>query len=107
MSSILRTFYLKGLLLGKHFLSTIHCHNVIRLIPANADIDSAKATNWATTEPGTGIVAASLATLRPLFRAMTEATRGNRHNKTGQDSQTRNIPRISRTQLDEHIDNVA
>ena len=30
--------------------------------------DAVKATFWATAEPGTGIVAASMAILRPLFR---------------------------------------
>lgn len=37
--------------------------------------DSVKATLWATAEPGTGIVAASVAILRPLFRSIKSGVR--------------------------------
>lgn len=32
------------------------------------EVDTVKATIWATAEPGTGIIAASVAVLRPLYR---------------------------------------
>ncbi|KAJ4360339.1 uncharacterized protein N0V89_000901 [Didymosphaeria variabile] len=51
ISSIMRMVYLKGL-----------------LFEGNVSTASIKATIWATAEPGTGIVAASAAILRPLFR---------------------------------------
>ncbi|KAH7128398.1 hypothetical protein B0J11DRAFT_578614 [Dendryphion nanum] len=51
ISSILRMVYLKGLLLN-----------------GSVSADAVSATMWATAEPGTGIVAASVAVLRPLFR---------------------------------------
>ncbi|KAF1844212.1 uncharacterized protein K460DRAFT_388086 [Cucurbitaria berberidis CBS 394.84] len=52
VSSILRMVYLKGLMFGGGGLTA----------------NSIKATIWATAEPGTGIVAASVAILRPLIR---------------------------------------
>lgn len=52
VSSIMRMIYLKGLLFG---------HGALRA-------ESIKATIWATAEPGTGIIAASIAILRPLIR---------------------------------------
>ncbi|KAF1998352.1 hypothetical protein P154DRAFT_536353 [Amniculicola lignicola CBS 123094] len=58
ISSILRMVYLKGLLLN-----------------GNAGPDSVRATIWATAEPGTGIIAANIAILRPLFRAVTSEVR--------------------------------
>jgi hypothetical protein len=51
ISSILRMIYLKGLLLQGDFID-----------------EALSATIWATAEPGTGITAASIAILRPLFR---------------------------------------
>ncbi|OAG03829.1 uncharacterized protein CC84DRAFT_1059881, partial [Paraphaeosphaeria sporulosa] len=51
ISSIMRMVYLKGLLFENSVSTT-----------------SIKATIWATAEPGTGIIAASAAILRPLFR---------------------------------------
>ncbi|KAF2726962.1 hypothetical protein EJ04DRAFT_452312 [Polyplosphaeria fusca] len=51
VSSILRMIYLRGLLFNGDFLH-----------------EAVSATIWATAEPGTGIVAASIAILRPLFR---------------------------------------
>ncbi|KAF2874143.1 hypothetical protein BDV95DRAFT_604345 [Massariosphaeria phaeospora] len=54
ISSILRMVYLPGL----HFSGSITAASV-------------KATLWATAEPGTGIIAASIAVLRPLFRQIT------------------------------------
>ncbi|KAF9734910.1 hypothetical protein PMIN02_006839 [Paraphaeosphaeria minitans] len=51
ISSIMRMVYLKGLLFENSVSTT-----------------SIKATIWATAEPGTGIVAASAAILRPLLR---------------------------------------
>ncbi|KAF2119835.1 hypothetical protein BDV96DRAFT_312197 [Lophiotrema nucula] len=51
VSSILRMVYLRGLLFNGKHLS-----------------DAVRATIWATAEPGTGITAASIAILRPLFR---------------------------------------
>ncbi|KAF2660057.1 hypothetical protein K491DRAFT_589900 [Lophiostoma macrostomum CBS 122681] len=51
ISSILRMVYMKGLSLNNQ-LST----------------EAVYATIWATAEPGTGIIAASIAILRPLFR---------------------------------------
>ncbi|KAF2469882.1 uncharacterized protein BDR25DRAFT_189384, partial [Lindgomyces ingoldianus] len=58
ISAILRMVYLKGLLLSGDFIT-----------------DAPTATIWATAEPGTGITAASLATLRPLFRKVKEGVR--------------------------------
>ncbi|PVH95838.1 hypothetical protein DM02DRAFT_536497 [Periconia macrospinosa] len=51
VSSIMRMVYLKGLLLK-----------------TGLTVESVKATIWATAEPGTGIIASSVAILRPLFR---------------------------------------
>ncbi|EUC28518.1 hypothetical protein COCCADRAFT_30238 [Bipolaris zeicola 26-R-13] len=53
VSSIMRLVYLDGL-----ELSTLESLNP----------QAVKATIWATAEPGTGIIAASIAILRPLFR---------------------------------------
>ncbi|KAJ4335058.1 hypothetical protein N0V95_009015 [Ascochyta clinopodiicola] len=60
VSSILRMVYLKGLLFshGGGGLSS----------------NAVKATIWATAEPGTGIIAASIAILRPLFRKLASDT---------------------------------
>ncbi|KAH7389802.1 hypothetical protein BKA66DRAFT_414475 [Pyrenochaeta sp. MPI-SDFR-AT-0127] len=52
VSSILRMVYLRGLLFGGGGLTPT----------------AVKATIWATAEPGTGIIAASIAILRPLIR---------------------------------------
>ncbi|RAR09031.1 importin subunit beta-1 [Stemphylium lycopersici] len=60
VSSILRMVYLDGL-----SLSTMN-----GLSP-----ESVKATIWATAEPGTGIIAASIAILRPLFRKIASDVR--------------------------------
>ncbi|KAF2124794.1 hypothetical protein P153DRAFT_127296 [Dothidotthia symphoricarpi CBS 119687] len=54
VASIFRLFYLEGLLIGGGALSAA----------------SVKVTIWATAEPGTGIIAASVAIWRPLFRKM-------------------------------------
>ncbi|CAG5142497.1 uncharacterized protein ALTATR162_LOCUS1163 [Alternaria atra] len=59
VSSIFRMVYLKGLGLHAGGLST----------------EAVKATIWATAEPGTGIVAASIAILRPLFRQIASDVR--------------------------------
>ncbi|EMD58555.1 hypothetical protein GGP41_006014 [Bipolaris sorokiniana] len=53
VSSIMRLVYLDGL-----DMSTMESLNA----------QAVKATIWATAEPGTGIIAASIAILRPLFR---------------------------------------
>ncbi|CAE7030700.1 hypothetical protein CFE70_004259 [Pyrenophora teres f. teres 0-1] len=55
VSSVLRMVYLSGLQLQSVGL---------------ASVTSRKVTIWATAEPGTGIVAASVAILRPLVRKM-------------------------------------
>lgn len=39
--------------------------------------ESIKATIWATAEPGTGIIAASIAILRPLFRDLKTQVRNH------------------------------
>ncbi|KAF2641983.1 hypothetical protein P280DRAFT_449381 [Massarina eburnea CBS 473.64] len=59
ISSILRMVFLKGLLFRD-----------------GPSTDSVKATIWATAEPGTGIIAASVAILRPLFRKIANDWRG-------------------------------
>ncbi|KAF2010865.1 hypothetical protein BU24DRAFT_47762 [Aaosphaeria arxii CBS 175.79] len=51
ISSVMRMVFLKGLLLNGQLTT-----------------EAVKATFWATAEPGTGIIAASVAVLRPLFR---------------------------------------
>jgi hypothetical protein len=58
ISSIMRMVYLKGLLLN-----------------GNVNADAVRATIWATAEPGTGIIAASIAVLRPLFRKISTEVR--------------------------------
>ncbi|KAI8932877.1 hypothetical protein NX059_010357 [Plenodomus lindquistii] len=60
VSSVMRMVYLHGLSLtgGKGLSAT-----------------SVKATIWATAEPGTGIIAASIAILRPLIRAVATGVR--------------------------------
>ncbi|KAF2683650.1 hypothetical protein K458DRAFT_478057, partial [Lentithecium fluviatile CBS 122367] len=58
ISSILRMVYLKGL-----------------LIHGSISANSVRATIWATAEPGTGIIAASVAILRPLFRQIASDVR--------------------------------
>lgn len=71
VSSILRMVYLKGLLFGGGGLTSTNdpsTPNTLSLF-TNRDIaNSAKATIWATAEPGTGIIAASVAIFRPLIR---------------------------------------
>ncbi|KAF1833063.1 integral membrane protein [Decorospora gaudefroyi] len=59
VSSILRMVYLKGLSLSGNGLSAM----------------TVKATIWATAEPGTGIIAASIAILRPLVRKIASGMR--------------------------------
>ncbi|KAF2034004.1 hypothetical protein EK21DRAFT_97795 [Setomelanomma holmii] len=59
VSSIMRMVYIKGLLFSRAGLTT----------------ESIKATIWATAEPGTGIIAASIAILRPLIRNITTTVR--------------------------------
>ncbi|OAG18625.1 integral membrane protein [Alternaria alternata] len=59
VSSIFRMVYLKGL--GLH--------------AGGLRAESVKATIWATAEPGTGIIAASIAILRPLFRQIASDVR--------------------------------
>ncbi|KAJ4991861.1 integral membrane protein [Stagonosporopsis vannaccii] len=59
VSSILRMVYLKGLLFSRG---------------AGLNPNAVKATIWATAEPGTGIVAASIALLRPLLRKIASDT---------------------------------
>ncbi|KAH6644708.1 hypothetical protein C7974DRAFT_26543 [Boeremia exigua] len=59
VSSILRMVYLKGLLFTRS--PVLHPNAV-------------KATIWATAEPGTGIIAASIAVLRPLIRKIASDT---------------------------------
>ncbi|KAF2849180.1 hypothetical protein T440DRAFT_453103 [Plenodomus tracheiphilus IPT5] len=60
LSSIMRMIYLHGLALtnGNGLMAS-----------------SIKATMWATAEPGTGIIAASIAILRPLVRAIATSVR--------------------------------
>ncbi|KAF2828144.1 integral membrane protein [Ophiobolus disseminans] len=60
VSSIMRMVYLKGLLYSSRGLTS----------------NAIKATIWATAEPGTGIIAASIAILRPLIRSITTSVRG-------------------------------
>ncbi|KAH8708461.1 hypothetical protein GQ44DRAFT_752789 [Phaeosphaeriaceae sp. PMI808] len=62
VSSILRMVYLKGL--------------IIRGMAFQAN--TIKATIWASAEPGTGIIAASTAILRPLIRNITTSIRSAR-----------------------------
>lgn len=61
ISSIIRMVYLSGLFVNETHFSTT----------------SVKATIWATAEPGTGIIAASVAVLRPLFRKIASDVRTN------------------------------
>ncbi|KAF2194511.1 hypothetical protein K469DRAFT_546264 [Zopfia rhizophila CBS 207.26] len=62
ISSIMRMVYLRGLLLTGEYIS-----------------ETVNTTIWATAEPGTGIAAASLATLRPLFRQVIDGVRTTVH----------------------------
>jgi hypothetical protein len=70
VSSVCRMVYLKGLQIhGAGITSRIVLISCISNSVLTHSIDDAvKATFWATAEPGTGIVAASMAILRPLFR---------------------------------------
>jgi hypothetical protein len=52
---------------------------------------SVKLTIWATAEPGTGIIAASIAILRPLFRKIALDVRA----KTSSYAQSRKEPQLS------------
>lgn len=63
ISSVIRLVYLKGILFGKDFF-----------------FEASNVTIWSTAEPGTGIVAASLATLRPLVRKAVQIVRGSTTN---------------------------
>jgi hypothetical protein len=75
VSSIMRMVYLRGLILSPTSLSSI----------------TIKATIWATAEPGTGIVAASIAILRPLIRDITTSVKshaGSRKGSRGDDEDT-------------------
>ncbi|KAF2624852.1 hypothetical protein BU25DRAFT_127537 [Macroventuria anomochaeta] len=60
VSSILRMVYLKGLLFSSS--------------GAGLNPNAVKATIWATAEPGTGIIAASIALLRPMIRKIASDT---------------------------------
>ncbi|KAF9695655.1 hypothetical protein EKO04_006476 [Ascochyta lentis] len=60
VSSILRMVYLEGLLFSRG--------------GGGLSSNAVKATIWATAEPGTGIIAASIAILRPLFRKIATDT---------------------------------
>jgi hypothetical protein len=77
VSSIFRMVYLKGLglhaggLRGKCFTQT----ELMVTRTNNFTAESVKATIWATAEPGTGIIAASIAILRPLFRQIASDVR--------------------------------
>ncbi|KAF2442682.1 hypothetical protein P171DRAFT_415786 [Karstenula rhodostoma CBS 690.94] len=68
ISSIMRMVYLKGL-----------------LFEGSVSTTSIKATIWATAEPGTGIVAASAAILRPLFRMLYTDVRDKYRKSSKQD----------------------
>jgi hypothetical protein len=46
-----------------------------RVCANNYPAEAVKATIWATAEPGTGIIAASIAILRPLFRKIASDVR--------------------------------
>lgn len=79
VSSILRMVFLKGLLfsssgvgLSRKYISipSRSYHHSPDFFKANA----VKATIWATCEPGTGIIAASIAILRPLIRKIASDT---------------------------------
>ncbi|EOA85462.1 hypothetical protein ACJQWK_06605 [Exserohilum turcicum] len=61
ISAVLRMVYLRGL-----DMTTLSSLNE----------QSVKATIWATAEPGTGIIAASIAILRPLLRQVMSEVRG-------------------------------
>lgn len=57
-------------------LSLVKIHNLRRTYFTNDRADeTVKATLWATAEPGTGIIAASIAILRPLFRNIKSGVR--------------------------------
>ncbi|KAF2996508.1 hypothetical protein E8E13_005873 [Curvularia kusanoi] len=60
VSSVLRMVYLEGLLFSRG--------------GASLNPNAVKATIFATTEPGTGIIAASIAVLRPLVRQLASNT---------------------------------
>ncbi|KAF3039420.1 hypothetical protein E8E12_009173 [Didymella heteroderae] len=68
VSSILRMVYLEGLLFSRGGGGGLNPNAV-------------KATIWATAEPGTGIIAASIAVLRPLLRKITADTREAYHSR--------------------------
>jgi hypothetical protein len=77
VSSILRMVYLKGLLLGSHGLDSMHplFYQGSHIETDISIASTIKATIWATAEPGTGIIAASIAILRPLIRNITTSVR--------------------------------
>jgi hypothetical protein len=67
VSSIMRMVYLRGLILSPTSLSSI----------------TIKATIWATAEPGTGIIAASIAILRPLIRNIKTSVKEHKGSRKG------------------------
>ncbi|KAH7066820.1 hypothetical protein BKA63DRAFT_607721 [Paraphoma chrysanthemicola] len=73
VSSIMRMVHLKGLLFSRTGLTT----------------EAIKATIWATAEPGTGIIAASIAILRPLIRNITTSVRSRASTYKSGSSRTR------------------
>jgi hypothetical protein len=76
ISSIFRMVYLEGLQLGGGVTSKCLSTLLMMTVPNNNIGASVKATLWATAEPGTGIIAASIAIMRPLVRKIASDTRG-------------------------------
>ncbi|KAJ4330244.1 hypothetical protein N0V87_010166 [Didymella glomerata] len=68
VSSILRMVYLEGLLFSRGGAGGLNPNAV-------------KATIWATAEPGTGIIAASIALLRPMLRKIASDTQKAYHSR--------------------------
>jgi hypothetical protein len=67
VSSIMRMVFLRGLILSPTSLSSM----------------TIKATIWATAEPGTGIIAASIAILRPLIRDIKTSVKEHKGSRKG------------------------
>lgn len=76
IASILRMVYLEGLQLSTGGISgEWGLETCIFSMPNSNSAASVKATIWATAEPGTGIIAASIAIMRPLIRKIASDTR--------------------------------
>jgi hypothetical protein len=74
-------------------------------VPNNYIAASIKATIWATAEPGTGIIAASIAIMRPLVRKLASDTRGRvvEYKMSRKASLPRSIYKIDTTATDSVI----